>query len=1021
MFVRLSTCVQRSKGTALWSLGLALLAAVELTAPLSAASQDGAGSVRGTVLDRDFEAPLQGATVLVVETGAQAETSSQGTYLLSELPAGTYTLVFSKDGYVRQVSTVAVGAGALTEADTALKGDFTEMEEFIVQDVLQLGGGAELVLLGLRFESSSLMDSIGSELMSRAGASDAASALRLVPGATVKDGKSAVIRGLPDRYISSQLNGVRLPSADAEKRAVDLDQFPSAAIESIQVSKTFTPDQQGDASGGAVNVVLKGVPDESILQFKAQVSSNTNVYGRDDFLTYAGGGVDAFGVNAGNDVQGENIGGDWDGAVGTSRGSAPAQYKLGAAMGGSRDLDSDWRIGGFLGLFYERDSSFYDNGINDSYWIDGGPGTPLTPEAKQGSVGDGDFKTALFDVTKGSESVRWGGLATFGVTSELNTIGLSYLYSRTADDTATLAVDTRGKEYYVKDVLGQPDYDPNDPMDPGHNTNNIDAAPYLRSQTLTYTERWTGSLQLSGQHSLGRDELGEAAGASFGPPELEWSAALSSANLNQPDSRQFGTLWKPASFKPGIPGIIPDITTDPVYAPFKPGANINFGNLQRVFRRIEENSEQLALELRFPFERGQGMDGFIEFGAYDDSVERKYDQDTFTNPGDSGDEFVAGFDEFWSDAWPDEIDHAIIASDTDVDYDGQQDIFAWYGMVDFPLDDHWSLIGGARFESTQIGIQNLPEADVFWVPPGKDALEVLTPGAADVDFQRDDILPALALVWEPSDRWTLRGSWSQTIARQTFRELTPIIQQEFVGGPIFIGNPNLGMSSLENWDLRADFRPYEGGLLSASWFYKDIDDAIELIQDLSPNGFSFTTPVNYPKGTLSGFEFEARQDLGRYDRDLNGLTVGANATFIESNVILPSEDAAEFADLGFPTEQRDLLSAPEYLYNLFLTYDVEGHGTQIGLFYTVQGDTLVAGAGISNNNYVPDVYAKQVGTLNLSLQQPISKSGVLRIQLKNLTDPAIQEVYRSQYIEGEQVKTSYTRGIEVSLGLSFSF
>jgi len=112
--------------------------------------------------------------------------------------------------------------------------------------------------------------------------------LTLVSGASIQDGKFAVIRGLPDRYVSSQMNGVRLPSADEDKRAVELDQFPSAVIESLQVSKTFTPDQQGDASGGAVNVRLKGIPDENSLTFKHQYSYNTQVTGRHDFLTYKG-------------------------------------------------------------------------------------------------------------------------------------------------------------------------------------------------------------------------------------------------------------------------------------------------------------------------------------------------------------------------------------------------------------------------------------------------------------------------------------------------------------------------------------------------------------------------------------------------------------------------------------------------------------------------------------------------------------------------------------------------------------
>ena len=78
----------------------------------------------------------------------------------------------------------------------------------------------------------------------------------LVPGTTIQDGKYAVVRGLPDRYVNSQMNGVRLPSADPDKRAVQLDQFPSEMIESVQVTKTFTPDQQADASGAwrALNV-----------------------------------------------------------------------------------------------------------------------------------------------------------------------------------------------------------------------------------------------------------------------------------------------------------------------------------------------------------------------------------------------------------------------------------------------------------------------------------------------------------------------------------------------------------------------------------------------------------------------------------------------------------------------------------------------------------------------------------------------------------------------------------------------
>src|SRR5262249_58743734 len=114
-----------------------------------------------------------------------------------------------------------------------------------------------------------------------------------------EDGTFAVIRGLPDRYVSSQMNNVVLPTADENKRAVELDQFPAPVIESIQVSKTFTPDQQGDASGGAVNVRLRGIPDTPVFQFKNQLTYNSQVTGRSDFLTYQGRGVHFWGRDDG--------------------------------------------------------------------------------------------------------------------------------------------------------------------------------------------------------------------------------------------------------------------------------------------------------------------------------------------------------------------------------------------------------------------------------------------------------------------------------------------------------------------------------------------------------------------------------------------------------------------------------------------------------------------------------------------------------------------------------------------------
>jgi TonB-dependent receptor len=292
----------------------------------------------------------------------------------------------------------------------------------------------------------------------------------------------------------------------------------------------------------------------------------------------------------------------------------------------------------------------------------------------------------------------------------------------------------------------------------------------------------------------------------------------------------------------------------------------------------------------------------------------------------------------------------------------------------------------------------------------------MDPGDGDVSFSQDDVLPALGLTYVPFQELTLRASYSETVARQTFKELTPILQQEFLGGPIFIGNPDLGMSALENYDLRLDYTPVPGSLLSLSWFHKDVQDPIEYVQRLT--NFTFTTARNYPAGELSGYELELRQDLERFGDALHGFTFGGNATFIDSEVTLPDDEIADFAALQVPITSRDMTGAPEYLYNLHLTYDMEESGTQVALFYTVQGDALVTGAGEALGNFVPSIYSEEYGTLNLSLSRRIGQSLKLQFQAKNLTNPEIETVYRSEFIEGDATRTSYRKGAEFSLGLS---
>ena len=992
-----------------------LLALLGLLAGVAGAQET--GSIRGTVRDKDFEAPLPRARVRIHKTDMATTASEAGTFLLNNVPAGRYTLIFSKSGYTRQVkSDVVVRPGRMAEVKAELSGDFAEMEEFVVEDVVVKGTEAEM--LKLRIESAATMDSVSKEVMSAAGAGDAADAVKLVAGATIQDGKYAVIRGLPDRYVNSQMNGVRLPTADADKRAVQLDQFPTDVIQSIQISKTFTPDQQGDASGGAVNVMLKGVPEESILGFSIGYSVNTQVMAnRNKFLSDKGGGVNFWGLNDGRQIQKPAT--DWSGAVGGTGMDAPHDWSWSLSAGGKHTFLSGLRVGAFGNFYYDRSASYRPDMVSDRYWVVD-PGEEMTPRF---SGQDADRKrTSLFNLVRAAEEVQWGGLGLVGLEFEDHTLKLIYMRTQATENTVTLGEDTRGKEFFY------PGYDPDDPHDPGNIAR--DDSPYLRSETIVYTERQTDTLQFSGTHVLGIPEIGIILPhLNVNPlltilsPQVDWTISRNSASMDQPDKRLFAEAWKGPAFNnptPWIPGS--GFVEDPIHTKWKPSHLSSMGNLQRIWRDVSETSDQYSVNIRFPFRQWTGHEGYVKFGLFRDRVHREFNQESFTNPDptDPGivTSWVGPWEERWSQNWVGE-EHIIEAVETDVDYVGDQQISAWYHMIDLPLCRSLKFVGGTRYETTELEIVNSPEDSVVWFDPS-GLPSSLEGSEADVSFKQEDILPSMGFVFTPFDQITIRGSRTETIARQTFKELTPVQQQEFLGADLFVGNPELSMSSLKNYDLRFDYRPSRTSrsLVSVSWFHKDITDPIEYVQRVT-NTTLYTTPVNYPEGYLTGWEFEIRQDLGEWWDELAGLSIGGNATIIDSEVTLPKSEAEVFSDplVDAPMPTRHMMNAPEHLYNLYMTYESRELGTKVGLFYTVRGDVLVAGAGESQTNFIPNVYETEYGTLNFTLSKKLNEHWTLKFKAKNLLNPKIQTVYRSEYIGEDVVRSSYRKGIDFSVSL----
>lgn len=214
------------------------------------------GTVTGKVTDKDMGGEaLPFASVAVKGTSISANTDETGTYTLS-VPAGARTIVFTFLGYETKEVTVTVAAGETKTVDQVLGSTSVQLADVVIEKTVNRE--RESALLTEQKNAAVITQSIGAQELSRKGVSDAQSAVTKVTGISKQEGNSGIfVRGLGDRYNSTMLNGLPLPSNEPENKNVALDLFSTDIIQSVGISKTYTTDLYGDMGGANVNIVSK--------------------------------------------------------------------------------------------------------------------------------------------------------------------------------------------------------------------------------------------------------------------------------------------------------------------------------------------------------------------------------------------------------------------------------------------------------------------------------------------------------------------------------------------------------------------------------------------------------------------------------------------------------------------------------------------------------------------------------------------------------------------------------------------
>jgi hypothetical protein len=329
----------------------------------------------------------------------------------------------------------------------------------------------------------------------------------------------------------------------------------------------------------------------------------------------------------------------------------------------------------------------------------------------------------------------------------------------------------------------------------------------------------------------------------------------------------------------------------------------------------------------------------------------------------------------------------------------------------------------------------------------RESIESLING--EIDERR--VLPSYGFNYRAIEGLNLRGVYSQTVARPSFREMGYYISVEPGSDDLIIGNPQLKLSDVESFDARVEYVWGEQGDLAAvSGFYKRIDDPIESIIVRNPANFDgsnsalYRTFFNNP-GTarLRGVEVEGRKNLGFLGPELaQYFSIGGNYTYIDATVDrtdtelaraepffgVAEGDRERFESLD---DSRRLFGQPEWIANADLTFDHPDWGTKITLSYFAISDLLDAAgsANIAPNGRITSItldrYLDSYDQLNLVVSQTwaprfVDGDVTLKGNIKNLTDSTRRIVYDQDQTNRRVAEREYKVGLDYSLSLQYS-
>ncbi len=865
-----------------------LLAGASFAALSFAATPAIAGDVSGTVVDETDTVALQSATVEIAELGRKVVTGRDGSYRITDLPAGTYEITASYIGAPAETITVSIPAEGTVVANFALGGDNA-------MQILVVGQGAnQSSALSRKYANDVVSDVLTRDAIGQFPDQNVAESLRRLPGINVLndqgEGRFVSVRGLAPGLNASSINGVRVPAPENDVREVALDVISSDIIESIEVKKSLTPDMDADTIGASIEINTVSAFDRRKAYASARIEGSYNRYA--DVVTpkigldFASRFGDNIGISGGlsfykrkyevDTIEPD----DWEDDDGLIY-AEEIQY---------RDYDvTRERFSGSLGLDFRASdttelyvrglfSRFDDHEYRRRTTLDLSD-ADITGSGTMVSYADlGDKITVERDIKDRFErqetiSLSWGGV------TETDDWKISYMGSYAkSSETEDGNVDPAQfeREFEAEGLVVDVDY------------SDVKTPRYTASGVTDFADPSTYELKDVEfvDSGIARDEEYAA--------KFDIARYFPTGNGVFTAQAGFKGRWRQKSFD----------------------AEVEFYEWDE-----DANGEYRLSDIL----------GTQTFRREDISPVASYTGAT--------DHFFGNFDLY-------ELQDIDTAFDSAADdYAIDEDVYAAYGLLRYD-SDVVTVIGGVRWERTNLDIRGnevlLVEEDGT-LPGGAIATEdtvFVTPVQTGRHY--DLFLPSINVRYQPTDDLVVRVAGYRSLVRPGFSKLAPrflteVNDDDEVEGEF--GNPELKPYKAWNADLSVEYYFSGNGALTAALFYKtvedyivdvnyeaeDLDDSgtIEPAERLVYRGIAFdeaVIPLNGDKAEIWGVELGFSQQWTMLPAPFDGLLTQLNYTYTDAKGDVPDEGVGELGVVG-AVREITLPSTAKHTINAVLGYE----------------------------------------------------------------------------------------------------